>query len=364
MKLVINTEVLKSMVSKVEKGASNNKLLPVTGFLGIKYVDGTLSLTTTDATNYVCATEKLSEQSADEIDISVYVDKFSKLIARMTCDLVYLEVVENYLEITGNGKYKIELPYDEVGNVVKFPNPQSKLNADVVETGEVGTALIKQIINSVRPSLAVTPEVPCYMNYYLADKVIGTDTYTIAGLNMKVFESPRLISAELMNLLTVTSGVKYAYTIYANGAIKFVADDCEIIGKCADGLAEYAIGPISKLLELDVNSKCEISKDEILQLLDRITLFVHPYDKNGVRLTFTEDALLVESYSVSGAERIEYQSASNVAPATYMIDVEVLQAQIKASLGNNVEMYWGDSSAIKLSSGNLTQILALLNEVQ
>ena len=153
-----------------------------------------------------------------------------------------------------------------------------------------------------------------------------------------------------------------AYTIYKDGNIKFVADDCQVYGRCSDGLDEYAINAINKLLDKDMQSKCEVSKDSLLQLLDRLMLFVTPYDKNGVTLTFTEDALLIESLNFSGTEEIKYLSMANVEQFTCTIDIQILQTQVKASLGSNLEIYWGSNSAIKLKSGNLSQILALLGD--
>lgn len=362
MKLTINTTELKEMVSKAEKGASNNKLLPITCLMGISYADK-FTLTTTDGTNYLCVTKDMQAPVNEAVEVAVAVDRFAKLIARMTCEQISIEVVDDYLQVSGNGTYKIELPYDENGAVVKYKNPADKLvNSVVSEEGTITTATVRQIITSVKPSLSVTSEVPCYMNYYVGNKVVGTDTYTIADLEYKMFEQPRLISSELMNLLSLTNDAQPKYTIYTDGNIKFEASDCQIYGRCADGLDEYAISAIDKLINKSFASSCEISKDAILQLLDRLMLFVAPYDKNGVTLTFTETALLVESLNSSGVEQINYLRRDNVVPATYTIDVQVLQAQIKASLGTNVEIHWGADSAIKLNSGKLVQILALLED--
>lgn len=362
MKLIINTTELKEMVSKAEKGAGNNKLLPITSLMGISYADK-FTLTTTDGTNYLCVTKDMQAPVNEAFEVAVAVDRFAKLIARMTCEQVSIEIIDNYLQVSGNGTYKIELPYDENGVVVKYKNPADKLvNLKVAEEGTITTATVKQIITSVKPSLSVTSDVPCYMHYYVGDKVVGTDTYTIADLEYKMFEQPVLISVELMNLLSLTNDAQPRYTVYADGNIKFGANDCQIYGRCADGLDEYAISSIDKLINKSFVSSCEISKDAILQLLDRLMLFVAPYDKNGVTLTFTEDALLVESLNSSGVEQINYLRMDNVVPATYTIDIQVLQAQIKASLGTNVEIHWGADSAIKLNSGKLVQILALLEE--
>ena len=53
MKLTINTSTLQSMVAKSMKGASCNKMIPLTGLMAIQLLDHELTLITTDATNYL-----------------------------------------------------------------------------------------------------------------------------------------------------------------------------------------------------------------------------------------------------------------------------------------------------------------------
>ena len=47
----IKTEILKEMVSKSIKGSSQNKLLPITNYIGIEVKNKILTLITTDGNN-------------------------------------------------------------------------------------------------------------------------------------------------------------------------------------------------------------------------------------------------------------------------------------------------------------------------
>ena len=119
MKLTVNAEKLKEMVSRAVKGASNNKLIPITSLMKIELNNlGEFSLTTTDATNYLYIKDK--EVSGEPFYAVVPVDVFSKLIAKTTSETVKMEIVAAILKITANGTYSIELPLDENGITIKY----------------------------------------------------------------------------------------------------------------------------------------------------------------------------------------------------------------------------------------------------
>ena len=170
MQLKIKTEKLKEMVSRAIKGASNNKLIPLTSLMAIQLEKNVLTITTTDATNYLYIKEDKVE--GDDFYVVVPVDVFSKLVARMTCETVTLTLAEkmNVLEVKGNGNYSIELPMDEEGNPVKYPDPISEVKLEGEGT-EIHLSTVQAILNSVKPALATTLEIPCYTGYYVGDKV-------------------------------------------------------------------------------------------------------------------------------------------------------------------------------------------------
>ena len=101
MKLTVNTQTLQTMVVKSMKGASCNKMIPLTSLMAIELKDNRLSLITTDATNYLYVSETKVE--GDDFYVVVQADMFSKLISRLTCEKVKLELSDNVLKVKGNG---------------------------------------------------------------------------------------------------------------------------------------------------------------------------------------------------------------------------------------------------------------------
>jgi DNA polymerase III sliding clamp (beta) subunit (PCNA family) len=358
MKLSIKADKLKEMVARSVKGASNNKMLPITGLMAIELKNNILTLITTDATNYLYI--KDDKVDGDDFYVVVQVDKFSKLITKLTCDTVSLELKENELEIIGNGKYKIELPLDENGEPIRYPNPLSGFDFDTVPT-EINLSTVKTILNTVKPALAVTMEVPCYTGYYVGDNVVATDTYKICGMGVKLLDTPTLISAEMMNLLDVMTEEKISVTSNDNKLV-FRTTDCIVYGTVMDGIDDYAINAINGLLNEEFESVCKLPKNTLLQLLDRLSLFVGTYDKNGIYLTFTNEGVVVSSKASNGTELIKYSDSKNFKDFTCCVDIEMLRTQVKAQASDVIELWYGKDNAIRLTNGDITQIIALLED--
>lgn len=361
MKLMLKTEKLKELVSRATKGVGNNKLIPLTSLMAIELKDSVLTLITTDATNYLYIRE--DNIIGDDFYVVVDANVFSKLISKMTCDNVTLEIKNQVLEVKGNGTYKIELPLDENGEYIKYPDPYNKLKSVVEDEGVINRTTIQAILDTVKPALAVTLENPCYTGYYMGDNVVATDTYKIASMNIKMFDTAKLLSAELVDLLAVMSAEKINVERHDND-IAFITPDCIVFGKLMEGLEDFAIDPIMDLVNTEFGSSCSVPKNALLQLLDRLSLFVGPYDKNAIHLTFTQNGLQVSSKATNGIEIINYVSSSNFKDFTCAVDIQMLTNEVKAISNDVIELYYGEDNAIKMTDGNITIIVALLEDTE
>lgn len=361
MKLTLKTEKLKEMVARAVKGAGNNKLIPITSLMAIELENGTLRIITTDATNYLYVKEE--HVQGDDFWVTVPVDVFSKLIARMTCENITLNLSAELgvLSIKGNGNYKIELPLDEDGKLIKYPDPLSNINLDKDIAKTINRSTVQVILETIKPALAVTLENPCYTGYYMCDKVVATDTYKIASMDVPMFSAPRLVSAELLDLLAVVNAEKIETYIIDNKVV-FDTPDCTVYGVFMEGIEDYAIDAISELVDMSFDSSCSIPKSAFIQLLDRLALFVGPYDKNAITLTFTSIGLQISSKASSGVEIIPYIASDGFKDFTCAIDIEMLRTEVKAIQSDVIELYYGEDNGIKLVDGNITIIVALLEE--
>ena len=71
---------------------------------------------------------------------------------------------------------------------------------------------------------------------------------------------------------------------------------------------------------------------------------------------------MITSKQANSSEVIKYIESVDFMDFTCCVDIEMLRSLIKANTGDSVEMQYGEDNAIKLTDGNVTQILALLED--
>ena len=361
MKLKVKTDKLKEMVARVVKGAGNNKLIPLTQMIGLRMKKGVLTLTTTDGTNYLYIIQDKLE--GEDFETVVPVELFSKLISKLTCESVTLEEKGTVIEITGNGKYSVPIQYDENGDVVNYPDPLSETKFKAKASSHVEGTTISFVLNSVKPALATTLEVPCYTGYYVGERVVATDSCLINSLDVALFKEPKLVSSEMMDLLSVMDSEKINVD-FKDSVICFRTPDCVLYGRELPGIEDYPIEAITPYItEMEFPSSCEVPKTTLLQLLDRLSLFVGTYDKNSIKLVFTKEGIQFSSVNSSGTELVPYVDSKDF-KNEFICSIDVVQftKQVRAQTGETVKIYYGIDNAIKLVQDKLTQIIALLEE--
>lgn len=355
MKLTIGTQRLQALLNKAVRGAGSNKLIPMTSLIAIKLSNGVLSLTTTDATNYLTLTE--DNVTGDEFYVVVQVDLLAKLVARMTCDEITLEVKDNSLEVLGNGTYQIEVPVEDDGSMVKLPDPAESFNK-ANKVGSVDSSVILTALTSVKPALATTIDYPWFTCYYVKDSIVATDAYIVSDYTKGFLEEPMLISAIVMDLLGLFSGEISVYRDADN--VLFESESGFVYGTIPNGIEHYSIDAIKGLVGQQLDYSCTVIKSALLNLLDRISLFVGAYDNGKITLSFTEDGLEITSRYAS--EVIDYTATGVTGEFVCQTDVNTLTTQVKAQLGSEITIEYGAENAIKLIDGDLTSVVALIED--
>ena len=97
-------------------------------------------------------------------------------------------------------------------------------------------------------------------------------------------------------------------------------------------------------------------------IYSRCSLFVGTYDKNAVDLTFTNQGLQVSSKASSGIEILPYVNSENQKDFTCDVDIQMLVQEVKAISNDLIDIYYGDDSSIKFIDGNITIVIALMDD--
>lgn len=354
MKVV--TSRMKEAVNKAIKGAGFNNLIPITSMIGIKLSDGKLRLLTTDMTNTLCII--IDKVAGDDMDITVDADKFGKLIAKTTSEDIDLSVKDDVLFVKANGTYKIPLISDEEG-LVTFP----ALSETKGKTTNVKLTSIMQAYNINKSALAKTLENPALTGYYCGDMVISTDANVITFNDFKMFEQdePLLISPQLMQLLTLNKQEDIKL-IADKTLLTFIADDMVVQGAVMEGIEDFPADDVKAYLDEAFTSSCKVPKDLLLATLDRLALFIEPYDKNGAYFTFGRKGINIHSKKDASTEVINYVESKDFEPFVCCVDIPMLKEQLQANPDDTVKICYGNENALKIESGKVTQVIALLED--
>lgn len=347
---------MKEAVNKAIKGAGFNNLIPITSMIGIKLSDGKLRLLTTDMTNTLCII--IDKVAGDDMDITVDADKFGKLIAKTTSEDIDLSVKDDILFVKANGTYKIPLISDEEG-LVTFP----ALSETKGKTTNVKLTSIMQAYNINKSALAKTLENPALTGYYCGDMVISTDANVITFNDFKMFEQdePLLISPQLMQLLTLNKQEDIKL-IADKTLLTFIADDMIVQGAVMEGIEDFPADDVKAYLDEAFTSSCKVPKDLLLATLDRLALFIEPYDKNGAYFTFGRKGINIHSKKDASTEVINYVESKDFKQFICCVDIPMLKEQLQANPDDTVKICYGNENALKIESGKVTQVIALLED--
>lgn len=354
MKFTVNTEILQNMVSKVIRCSSNNKLIPITSLMSIKVADGIFTLTTTDATNYFYVQSK-DKVDCENFEVSVIADTFTKLIQKTTTKTVSLDIEDGVLQVTGNGDYKLELPLDENGSVIKFPNKLP--DSEPTPVNVINKSSIEKMLNYNKASLAVGVEIPALCHYYCGESIITSDVTTMCKTDIKMFDKPLLLTAQMVELLGVMTDDK-VNVWYSDSEILLWDSTSTIYAPLTEGVETYPADTLLGHIATEMESSCKVSREAVVNLLDRLSLFVSSYDKKWVYVTFTDKGIVFSSKTSSGTELVPYISSENFKAFTSGIDIEVLKGILSTQTGEALEMSYGSDLFIKLTAGNVTQLVA------
>lgn len=352
----IKTELLQNMIAKAIQGASNNKMIPLTSLIGIEVKDKNLVLTTTDGSNQFKINQTV--EGTEDFYTIVNADIFAKLVGKTTREFIELINRENYLEVTGNGSYKLEIAVNEEGEMVRFPDIKDIQGTELA----INLNNLQEAINVAKASVAKTMEVPCLTGYYISDNMITTDRQLVCKLGNELITEPILISSEMAELLLLVEGDEILELLKKDNNLIFYNANYTIAGKELEGKELYPVQAITGLIDTVYDNSVKVNKQELLNVLDRMSLFVSDYDKNGIYLDFHSNQLWIKSQKSNAMEVIDYIDNQLANSFNCLVDIEMLKAQIETISTDSVELCYGQEKSIKIIDGNCIHIISLLEK--
>jgi hypothetical protein len=149
---------------------------------------------------------------------------------------------------------------------------------------------------------------------------------------------------------------------FKDAVMVFSTKDCTVYSHEQEGIEDFAVDSILEYLNVEFPAHCKITKSVFLQVLDRLSLFVTDLDDGAINFIFTKEGLQVSSRSSSGVEVIPYVESENFTEFSCCTNIGLLIKQVKSQLGDTVDLWYGDEVVLKLVDGNVTKIIALLED--
>ena len=359
----IKTENLNKLISTAYKAAGNNKLIPITQMIGINLNADNLTLSATDSFNTLYIKANVENAENEKINVCVNADLISKLVAKFTCEFTTLELKENYLLIVGNGEYKLDLLLDDEGKAFTFPSKKSTEN---YTTEEIENKIIIDMKNYGEKSLAQTNDEPDLVAYFVNNEyAISTDRNIMTVINNKYSDTPLTLRSKFVELLTnmkdkiTLAQVKNEKT----GEINLYATDgeTEIYSKTNNKVEDYPYEAIKNLVDTsEFKVSAKINVKDLLAVLDRISLFVTPYDSNEISIHLANAKLYISSVKATGVEVVKLNDLNNEEAWSGKIDIEMLSSQLNSFVSEEINIYFGE--CIKLTENNVVKLICLCEE--
>lgn len=340
----IETKQLRTMLAHVSR-CKPTAHLEITNYCEIVARDGKLTITARDNNNQLSTSAEIEDTG--ELLMIVKTDQLTKLINKTTTPEVELIEKDNYLLVKGNGRYKVESVNNET-----YPK------IDI--TGDSYTIKGSDLINSIvacKRAKGTSPADGVLYGYcidngtmYTADAIRISASEIITNIEPRLLVPPSL--AELLGALDQGT----LDVIIDNNRIKFKGHSVEICGALMDNVEEYP--NISQLLEYDYPYYCEIDPAEIKAVLDRLGIFIGPYDNNTVNLKISPDKLIMTTDK--GIEETLDISVGNIDDITDIrLNIKYFSELIAGITEPIVKLHYGDGETIKLETTTLNMILSV-----
>lgn len=340
----ISTKNLQDMVNKLSR-CNSNKLLEITKYYNLVVCKNGLKITATDGTNFITVMDNTVK--GDELEVIVKADQFSKLVQRTSVDTMTFSLKENYLEVVGNGKYKVEIVEGETYPTYEFSATQT--------TSKVELCIIKKVASTNKYAASTNISDGVLTGYLFKDnKAITADGIKVCVTEAQFGEEELLLAPELIHLLGSLTDSLVDVTVEEDKVL-FETDNTVIFGTQMEGMEQYPdLGPLSAT---PFPSKCSLSKLAILNILDRLTLFIDPFEKNEILLGFSSEGLEIGTNSGS-YEIIAYAKSENFQEFVCSVNGLFLKELVTAVDTELFDLHYGVDQLIKIESNNVIQLLA------
>ncbi len=367
--MIVRTEILKSAATDILKAVDSSELSNISTLLEFEAANNVLAISVANKEYFV--TLKMEADGIDTFHATVNASLILKLITQTTAENMELLEEENYLQVNGNGTYKIPLVFDgdkvAVLHKINILNPTCNMTVDK----DVLMSILKYNSKELSKGFIAKP----VQRYYYMDEN-GCITFTTGAcvnkfflpqpirvlLNNRVVNLFRLFKDDLVDL---TLGYDALSSDIIQTKIKFETPTVSLtaILPCDDSMINAVpVNSIRNLAEMVYPYSASISKDLILQAIGRLQLFNKNIkgSNDAVLCTFEQNCVTLSNYRKDVSERIDYLSPCDALGGnTYVaaLDLNDLKATLSNCEESHLTLKFGAGKAITVARTNIINVI-------
>lgn len=356
----IKTKTLIKLVHRAYKCTSNNVEIPLSMLMNISCKDNRVTITTSsEYGDYLMVSDDVE---SDDFYATFYAESFTKLINKLSSKYTELSIKDNILIVKSNGTYKIPLPLDIEGNMIIYPNPLKGKTFIWDEVASINTLALSKAKRNSEASLANTNDNPSYNNYYCGDKVITTNSITLCIYDLKVFNTPVLLSPESFRIMCKVFECDYYDAKRMGNILICQSDNCIYYTHTQDGIEYFDTELINDLCDIKLDNTCIIDKHMLLDALDRLNLFITEYDDKSILISFNKESIEVASELSEAIEDLSYKDEGEHKEFKCKLNIQLLQEQLKSFMADYITVEYGNDAILKLVTSDGIVIISLSNK--
>lgn len=349
----INTNKLRNMLGHITK-VKANPLLEISNYIQLVCdKDGSMKINATDGDNHITVFE--DGEYDESIDYIVKTDQFVSLINKTTTENVTLTAKENYLEVKGNGTYKVELVQGEI-----YPDHKIETNG-ALKIDDCVAYNLKHGLNVGKNVKSQTAADGCLFGYLFRNNhIITADAIKVNASDFDCQGLEVLIPPSLANLVQTLSSEKVNIIHDVNNnSIMFKSKNIVISGTLMEGVEEYPES-ILPMIEETQPSLCVVDTQEFLKALNRIGLFIDIYDMNTLQIAFVGDLITLQTVGGS-VESITTKDSPRHEDIVYEVNIKYLQDLVSSVDSPTIDIEYGNPDLIKIVSDKDQMLLSTLD---
>lgn len=357
MKFEIATPRIQAMSLSAIKGSGGSKIIPITEYFKIEVKKGSLSITATDSVNFLTVHVNGLEKSEDGV-VLVKADPFHKLVSRTSKPIMKFDLKDDVLEISGNGKYKMDTLQGDT-----FPDCDFEKEDDYFSI-QVDCQAFHRNLQVNQGAIAKEMFVPYFTGYNCGSSIVTTDGIKLCSNGLGIVTDKKfLLGPNLFDMIPALSPGPLMIE-KSGGKLKLTTASkhggVTIIGAEMDGIEDYP--DIETLVNTEMPNKVTVNRSELVEALSRLALFVDPFKNFAVKLTFEDYGFLVSDHEGNNTEALQYlKDEREDEKVELSLNISLLLDLLNSTTLEEVVLEYSEGAPLKLVSNQVVQMLSLLN---